>query len=211
MPDFKSIAARIPCACPLCGCPAAGARGNYTFCYVNGPLVYFDVPKAASTSIRRAFFGPDESMSLRDAPPPGAGFRFTVVRNPFARALSNWRMFTTQPARIRQLRSMGGDPDATFAQFLRFAGTTPNHHWVPQSAYVPRDLDLVGRVETFAADFARIRAAATGFGLTGLAATPPHLNGTGDAGAYADHYDPETRELVARHYAEDLARFDYRF
>ncbi|WP_254449176.1 sulfotransferase family 2 domain-containing protein [Ruegeria sp. HKCCA5491] len=197
---------KINCECPTCGCPSAGGKGNYTFRYVNPPLVYFDVPKCASSSIRRAFFGPDESMSLRKPPVLALTrtFRFSFVRNPFARALSNWKMFTNVPGRKRQLRSMGGDETADFFSFLKFCGQHKNHHWQPQSLYVPKRLDFLGRLENFSSDFAKVQSVALEFGLIEKRSQALHLNANASVTEhYSKYYGTKERELVEELYQVD--------
>lgn len=204
---------QIPCVCPTCGCPASGGRGNYTFRYVNPPLIYFDVPKAASSSIRRAFFGKDESMSLRRPPLfTKELFRFSFVRNPYGRAVSNWKMFTSQPYRQTQFQSMGGKVEWNFLKFLDFSRDNLNHHWVPQTHYVPDDLDFLGKLETFEADFERVKSVALENGLIGETEDMPHLNQTNTKGThFSEHYGPKERALVEQIYSEDLSRFGYDF
>ena len=60
---FKYAKANIPCECPACKCPA-GSFNRYSFAYIDETqkIIYFDVPKAASTTIRRAFFDKKKSM-----------------------------------------------------------------------------------------------------------------------------------------------------
>jgi hypothetical protein len=51
---------------------------------------------------------------------------------------------------------MGGDPEGSFGDFVTFAATTPNHHWLPQSWYVPERVKYLGKIEHFDEDFSRL-------------------------------------------------------
>lgn len=200
----------IPCECPKCKCPAAGGR-IYTFQYVRGSLVYFDVPKCASTTIRRRVYGKDEKASLRPALlPRSRQYRFSFIRNPWDRAVSNWKMFTTQPFRINQLNSMGGAADMEFSDFLDFSKKNINHHWLPQSRYVPRDIDFIGRLEFFDRDFDVVKTVLTRSGLALLSEGTEQMNRT-ERDHYKAYYNGKTKALVEDMYREDIERFEYEF
>ena len=201
----------IPCACPVCHCPAAGGVA-YSFRYVDEDrgCLYFDVPKAASSTIR-AKLGigklPHPTSLVDPARPRTAYFAFTVVRNPWDRMVSNWRMFTTKPLRKRQLRAMTDRDLTAFADFVAFALETPNHHWVPQVNFVPEDVDFTGRIEDMATTFATLAKRIPYFDPT-----DEKVNVTAGSGAdYRPHYTDALADTVGAFYAADVARFGYRF
>ncbi len=105
---------------------------------------------------------------------------------------------------------MGGDPDATFAEFLRFAQQKPNHHWLPQSLYVPKNLSFLGALENFTEDFERVQRVAIEAGLVESAFTPPNLNSTRSR-HYSDYFSDVERKLVEEMYRVDIDRFGYTF
>lgn len=151
--SFYDAKENIRCDCPQCLCPASG-KFQYSFCYVDEvrKCIYYDVPKAASTTIRKKLgIGKlPHYTSLTDPELPYENyFQFSIVRNPWDRMLSNWKMFTTRPNRMKQLRSMTELNLSQFSQFVEFAVRTPNHHWQPQSLFVPENIDYVGRLEKF--------------------------------------------------------------
>lgn len=199
---------RVPCACPLCRCPARDGDW-YSFVYVREDIdaVYFDVPKCASTTIRFELFGNDNDFSLRNPERSLDEYlTFTFVRNPWDRLVSTWQMFTTDPRRVRQLRSMTEDDLSCFEDFVRFAREVPNHHWQPQTLFLPERLDIVGRLERFDDDYASLRA------RLGL---PPQVAPRYRAGAprppYATHYSRALADEVGRMYADDVEAFGYTF
>src|SRR5262249_31182492 len=105
--------------------------------------------------------------------------RFTFVRNPYARLLSTWSdRFQGRPLiegdpsvnayreyRAAISRSLPDGPDQTlsFPQFVEFATATVEQridiHWRLQNDFVAvpgLPLDLIGKVEEFQTDFARV-------------------------------------------------------
>ena len=204
---YKYARKRIPCACPRCSCPARAA-GRYSFVYVSEPLrlIYYDVPKCASTTIRNVLFQNDNALSLADPRNERSSyFSFTFVRNPWSRMVSNWKMFTTQSARIRQLKSMTDEDLSRFDDFVDFAIRVPNHHWQPQVLFLPEPVDFVGRVENFEADFCRVLER---HGLENP--VTESLNVT-DHKPYSAYYTDGLVDKVADFYAEDIRTFGYEF
>ncbi|MBT7067813.1 MAG: sulfotransferase family 2 domain-containing protein [Verrucomicrobia bacterium] len=170
-------------------------------------LMYFDVPKAASTTIRRALFQNKSSASLRNPKKELASYlKFTFVRNPWDRMVSNWKMFTTQPRRIAQLRTMTNEDLTEFDHFVEFAVSKGNHHWQPQVLFTPDKLDFTGKVEHFDRDMNRL--------LRAMGREPLELEkrNTTNRNHYHDYYNsPSTIDQVAKLYRDDIERFDYQF
>lgn len=199
------------CSFTSCWCPAVrGSGAYYSFRYACEKLkvIYFDIPKNASTSIRRSLFGESEAASLVKPQLCAEDyFKFTFVRDPFARAVSNYLMFTKQPYRIKQMQEFEPNPqDMSFLDFLKFTIKIDNHHWQPQSEYIPEmKLDFIGRVENFKEDFNFV---CDQLGHEQKGGT--HLNQT-STGTYVDYYDADSLAIVSQKYAEDIKRFDYRF
>ena len=208
---WRYARARIPCESRFCECPAASDAGRYSFTYVRDDLklVYFDVPKAASSYIRKEFFDNDNACSMRNSTTPvGESFRFTVVRNPWDRMVSNFIFFCRSEhrhLRRQQFASLHAAPVADFREFVEIAGRRANHHWQPQDLYVPAAVDFVGRMEDLETAVARICAAA------GLPMKPVYRVNTTDHGHYSGYYDDATRALVAERYRRDIERFGYEF
>jgi hypothetical protein len=65
-------------------------------------------------------------------------------------------------------------------------------------------VNFVGKFENLDEDFQSICR------KVGISASLPHVNKSKRT-CYQDYYDPETRDLTARLYAEDIERFGYAF
>ncbi len=78
-------------------------------------------------------------------------YSFAVIRNPFDRIISNYKMFTTHPKRIEKLKEtfkMTLVKDLTFDSFLSKTLMYSNHHWEPQINFLPKDLDHISKLTT---------------------------------------------------------------
>ena len=206
---YRYAQKNIPCHCPICECPYRKTL-KYSFVYMHEgrKLIYFDVPKCASASIRKFFFRNRNSLSMRNPEEElDKYFKFTFVRNPWDRMVSNWKMFTTKPLRIKQLRSMTDRDLTEFKDFVQFAAHTKNHHWQPQSLYLPEKLDFIGRLETFNEDINRLLDT---IGREGMHQPIGHFNKI-NRKKYWEYYTPSIVDLVAEMYSEDIERFEYRF
>ena len=212
---YKYAQENIECVCSECFCPSQNAS-RYSFVYVDEKqkLIYFNVPKCASSSLRDLFFNSDNSYSMKN-PEQNLEqyFKFSFVRNPWHRMVSNWKMFTTKQGRIKQLKAMTNKDMAHFMEFenfVRFAKENKNHHWQPQFLYHPEDLDFIGKLETIDDDLNHI------FDHLGKERTQvKHLNKTNtkadDSTSYTRYYTPSLIDLVGNMYAEDVKRFGYEF
>ena len=203
------------CDFSLCNCPSARKKNNssarYTFTYINEDLktIYYDIPKNASTSTRRALFGPDEKMSWPEKTERDVGdyFRFTFCRNPYDRVVSNYTMVTKWVKQKRVLSEFISDPEKlTFKEFCKFICIKDNHHWQTQLSYVEgHKLDFVGRVENFKEDFNIVCDKA------GIPRQEPPRKNKSWHKHYTEYYDDETRKIVEEKYAKDIEYFGYEF
>ncbi|AGA92288.1 Sulfotransferase family [Thioflavicoccus mobilis 8321] len=139
-------------------------------------------------------------------------FKFAFVRNP-------WDLQVSSFHHIRRERShyLGGHED--FASFLRWKldPERPYQYHLDTSIELQSDylidlhgavvVDFIGRYERLAEDFE------TACGRIGIAPLPlPHRRQATDRRRdYRAYYDDETAELVARHFAGDIALLGYRF
>jgi hypothetical protein len=201
----------IRCDSALCHCPARGV-GSRCFVFVSEErrFIFFAVPKCGTTTILHELFGGRHTSPPSDPEQDlGEYLKFTFVRNPWDRMVSNWKMFTTEPPARAQLRSTT-DRDLAelerFETFVSFTNEANNHHWQPQTLFLPEKVDFVGRLESFDRDFERLCS------LIGRDDTiARRRRASGSASPYWEHYTPELVDTVARTYSADVEAFGYEF
>jgi hypothetical protein len=185
------------------------------------PLVFFAINKTGSTSVwdwmdehgvsyRLNRYREDEARKLRlidDAARRGLE-SFTVVRNPWARAVSSWKW----------CMSRKGLAPCTFEEFLRipFEHMTEQQrfHSSPQWRHIAdaqgsiAHLAHVGRTECIERTVEWI-AGTVGMTYEG---DLRHLKQTSEAAKkYTAHYTPEARRLVESLFARDIELFGYEY
>ncbi len=136
-----------------------------------------------------------------------AYWRFTIVRNPFDRLVSQ---YASMPRRPDLCAFIGLRAEADFTSYLHAISGRLHVQWLAQTAFVHDAngaslVETIYRYEDFAAAGSAILAR---LGLD--RARLPHAN-RGERGRYQDYYGAAERRFVAELFAEDLARFDYRF
>lgn len=149
-------------------------------------------------------------------------YKFTFVRNPWARILSEYRYrnyFHHRSFRefvLRRMPSPGWDDDY--------------RHVMPQYDMLHKDgrllVDFVGRFENLQADFDRVcgqlgiedsrlphrnKSAKVSRDLKRKVRNWLFLNGENGKHRLAEYYDDETREAVAEYYRKDIETFGYTF
>ncbi len=134
-------------------------------------------------------------------------FVFTLVRNPWARVLSYYRWLRGQSFSHPAVAAARGHD---FAGFLRDPGVAASLARHPYGSYL-RDADGVERADLFIRLEHLERDMAPLAAHLGFAPDLPHVNRSGRGGDYRAAYTDETRALVARICAEDIARFGYGF
>jgi hypothetical protein len=209
---FNMARESIPCHCPSCRCPAIECQYSFVYICERRRFIYYDIPKNASSTLRSKLFGDPYPLphleSLRDPRDEiSRYFKFAIVRNPWSRMISNWRMFTSKPYRINQLKSMTSNDLSSFDSFCHFAVLHPNHHWQPQTLFLPDPLDFVGRIENMKEAFAGIASRVDGFDPIDLKVNQTAY--TADPLAYRDSYTKFSRELISEFYRDDINRFHY--
>jgi len=128
-------------------------------------------------------------------------FKFSVIRNPFDRAVSIWKY-------TRQNFEDPGAAGGTLLEFMNYlhSGKCLFHESKYQNLFdFTKGCDFVIRMENLQEDF---NVVCDKIGI------PPHQlpskNKT-QRKHYTEYYDDETRELVAQYYAKDIERFGYEF
>jgi len=176
-------------------------------------------------------------VSLADADPDacrdalsGRGWlRFCFVRQPHDRLLSAWynKIWLGEPgyAALRSELMAQIDPElsplpakrAHFRAFVDWLLSNPerlvaNPHWRPQVALLYPDTigyDLIGRVESFAADFARVADWLRSAGLEGDP-VPPRGNESIGLRCKQAYFDETLAGRVTQAYRADFESFGYR-
>jgi len=119
-------------------------------------------------------------------------FKFAFVRNPWGKAVSEWKYFN----KVLNL-------NLTLKKSLLSKYPFPDHN-LDQIIFT-RNCDFVGRFETLQQDF-NIVCDTIGIPQQQL----PHTNKTKHK-HYTEYYDDETREIVAEKHVKDIEYFGYKF
>ena len=184
-------------------------------------FIFLHFPKTGGTSIEFFFSGKVEPRPKHldaagweiNAPSEWAQyFKFTVIRNPWDRAVSQW-CFQKQRA--------GNAYKKTFKQFVRVPTGIPlqPHLWFLSPpryrekdqiiSYVESNIDFILRYENLQDDFNKLCDR-----LSIPRATLPRKYSSSSVRQnkpYQDYYDEQTQELIARIYDLDINYFNYEF
>ncbi|WP_170468422.1 sulfotransferase family 2 domain-containing protein [Ruegeria arenilitoris] len=214
----------FPCSLQKCGCQTS----SFIWVSKRKKVIYFETPKAACSSIKdhlgisqaKTFadrcrswrYGfkmltgvtPLEAIEMH----PGY-FSFTVVRDPVARTISNYSMFTQSGHEFReqQIEEVFGKPFETidFPEFCKSLGTRSNHHWAPYVEYLPiKDgkvqIDYICRMENLSTDWAIVAQ------KIGCSPTLPRAN---KSKSVKIHPAKQDLENIAAHFSEDYRLLGY--
>ena len=159
-----------------------------------------------------------------------SALRFSFVRNPYARLVSLWaHQFRNNPLvpgqssinsylawreSVDPSLPKGAASRISFRQFVHFVTATANEridaHWAPQTCIIDMPgirLDFVGKVESFADDFApvldHVGASAA---LRRQSVLPFNVS---DHDSWSSYYTDELAKVVYRTYERDFDRFQY--
>ena len=131
-------------------------------------------------------------------------FTFTVVRNPYDRAVSAFT-YLKGIGKIDQRLNFSG----FCSEVLQHQGTSFDPHFDPQSdglflngKMIP---EFAARFESLEDDWCKIAIEIE------APRTLPHANKSKRRGQYADYYDDFSRELITELYADYLRNFNYEF
>lgn len=171
-------------------------------------IVWIETPKCGSMTLKRVLKPRRKILRDNFSAIAKQNFTFAVVRNPYDRLVSNWRMFRTFRKHV-----LPRLPDS-FDHFVReFSQQVANHHWAPLCDFFPRRedgkvdltrIDMICRLEHLEQD------------LTWLTDQLPDgitlaKSNTTDHRPYQEYYTPKLRKFVGEMYAEDFETFKYTF
>ncbi len=135
-------------------------------------------------------------------------FRFSFVRNPWDRAVSQFSYLRQRRPDLQQLLGLEGASD--FNEYLSRISEVDHVQWAPQLPFLCDDdgsnlVDFIGRYERLEADAQDI------FDRLGIAATSIPHEMKSEHGPYRDYYDHDSRFSIARLYRADIEAFGYSF
>ncbi|GAA5495211.1 hypothetical protein Rhal01_01386 [Rubritalea halochordaticola] len=131
-------------------------------------------------------------------------YKFTIVRNPWARAFSWYKAVQEDPV-FRNFVNL--EADVNFYEALnKCIGKDllrEQTYWITDyTGAIP--LDFIAKLETLESDFPAI---CNDMGVEGLS-LPHHLK---RSGSYLDAFDDKTKDLVYHFYKEEIRLFGYEF
>jgi len=192
--------------------------------------IFIHIPKTGGTSIERMLEIPENKEGLFNCNPKKAPiyqhfvpvklqplisddhwnsyYKFTSVRNPLTRAISDYKFFTVNSSREPDLNKLN---IRTFSDYCKLADEVVTNnlysenpffdHFIPQHKFFEGiTFDKVCRMETFATDVEEIRK---------------HLNCKLPLRRYHASssrpvsYTPEDLDIIKRIYAKDFEMFNY--
>lgn len=119
-------------------------------------------------------------------------FKFTFVRNPWDKAVSEWKYFN----KVENL-------NLTLRQSLMTQFPFPDHN-IHQTVFA-KNCDFIGRFENLQEDF---NIVCNKIGIPRIKL--PHDNKTKHK-HYTEYYNDETREIVEQKFSKDIKYFGYKF
>lgn len=183
----------------------------------NRPYIFIHINKTAGTSIGRALGMPVKRHLMAKEVIASIGqekwdsaFKFTLVRNPWDKAVSLYEY------RKKKDRTGVATRGISFSDWVKVTyGEQKDPSYYEPRAFQPQvewlrdfegriSMDFIGKFESINEDFEHIRE------IIGLDAGLPHLN-AGRRSGYRSYYDNETREIIAHWFKEDIHAFGYEF
>jgi len=132
-------------------------------------------------------------------------FKFTIVRNPWARAFSWYKNVMRDEIHRAKYGITGELPFTEFLkQYVGKGMLRPQLYWIKDfKGEIP--LDYIGHLERLNVDFQEI---CKHLNISNIA-LPHMMKGTGDD--YRKYYDDESIEIVMANYKEEIKLFGYTF
>ncbi len=135
-------------------------------------------------------------------------FKFAFVRNPWDRVVSCFEDKVSGPKTMPFYKECAGKDFGHFVRFIEGKDLTKSdRHIMPQSRLFPvNGVDFIGHFENFSPDL-KFVLNKIGINVKDI----PVKNKSDRKADYRDYYDKETREIIRKKYADDIAAFKYSF
>ncbi|WNC69651.1 sulfotransferase family 2 domain-containing protein [Thalassotalea nanhaiensis] len=187
--------------------------------------IFIHVPKAAGTSINLALYGKTldhySALEIKDKFPTlfSNCYKFSFVRNPWARALSAYKFAKVEKTESMGIRSPEQYRITEFDSFESFVKTWLKYKdpleidfvFQPQFRFLYDDagdllVDFIGKVENLDSDMEVVQR------KLGMEIEVSHSNKTESMSNYRDAYvDDEMIEIIRTKYKKDIELFNYEF
>ena len=181
------------------------------------PYIFIHIPKCAGNSVKPCLGipkFPGDHSKIQDAKYLNRMeyFKFTFVRNPWARFLSAYTYLKSGGMGNRQDLRMSRIINSEYNSFKKFTLEAPfleYKHFETMFSFVEVNgedrMDFVGRMENYQEGFNTVCDK-----LEIPRQKLPHTNKSKHK-HHIEYYDDETREIVAKKYAKDIEYFGYKF
>ena len=198
-------------------------RAQYQACFDRHSALFIHIPKSAGRSVVRGLFdvksvehAPADWYQQLDPDKFERYFKFTFVRNPWDRAVSAYTYLCKGGSPASKEDQYWANFANRFDSFDDFVSNwmseeniLRNALFTPQVTFLKDtfgqvNMDFIGRFENLDADFNEVAEKLQ------ITAQLPHLNQS-RAEDYQTFYTPDSRDVIARLYAEDIAAFNYSF
>jgi hypothetical protein len=174
-------------------------------------LIKLKTGEIPSSLLVKFHFTRPSDLSEQQVAALGSYFKFTFVRDPYNRILST---YLSKIARGKVVPPGLARSQPSFREFCRYladGGLYENGHWAPQTALMLIPIsafDFIGKVENFDDD---IKGVLSRLGADDSEAISVRHSSyaTQAASRMNDHYDNETRDLIADLYRDDFEVFGY--
>lgn len=181
-------------------------------------VIFTHIPKTAGSSITK--FIKDGSQEISDHNylqqdlnnKTKDYFKFTFVRNPWDRFVSNFFYFKKYGNNYPKDIIMGQTINKydSFLDFIKdihklSKSDLPHPHFNRQITWLDPRIDFIGRFENLEEDFNFVAQQ-----IGALNRQLPFVNKSNHR-HYRDYYDNEARQIIARRYKKDIERFNYEF
>jgi len=194
---------------------------RYPACFDHHECVFFHIPKAAGTSVCMSLFGYQVGhltfKSLYDSNPEKATkyFKFTFVRNPWARLVSAYH-FLMAGGMNDEDKKWKDETLVNYDGFKSFVMNWLNEdsihsqvHFIPQYEFLIDDngvmkADFVGKTENINKDYQKV------LDMLGIESSLS-FNNQSNHDIYTEYYDEQTKDIVSSLYKKDIELFGYKY